>query len=87
MTQTGSRPITAKRHEGNAVRKTPGNTSSLRSAAESRIGKAPAPQARSAEELLHELQMHQIELVMQNETLHQAQSSLAHIQAEARGLS
>ncbi|MDD5390266.1 MAG: EAL domain-containing protein [Gallionellaceae bacterium] len=49
----------------------------LRAAAESRLTDAPeqAPN-RPAVELLHELQVHQIELEMQNETLRQAQVEL-----------
>ena len=44
----------------------------LRSAAEARLGKGSAVPARSAEALLQELQVHQIELEMQNEALQQA---------------
>ncbi|MBU1191762.1 MAG: EAL domain-containing protein [Gammaproteobacteria bacterium] len=50
----------------------------LRDAAESKLAKssvAAAP-ARTVEDLLHELQVHQIELEMQNESLRQAQLSL-----------
>ena len=47
----------------------------LRLDAEARLAHAPPPRGpeRSAEELVHELQVHQIELEMQNETLRQAQ--------------
>ncbi len=47
----------------------------LRAKAEMHLGSAPtmAASARSAEELLHELQVHQIELEMQNEDLRRAQ--------------
>ncbi|QDF97085.1 hypothetical protein CJ010_11380 [Azoarcus sp. DD4] len=44
----------------------------LRSAAEAQLPTAPAAPLRSAEALLHELQVHQIELEMQNEALRQA---------------
>ncbi|MCX7140241.1 MAG: PAS domain S-box protein [Proteobacteria bacterium] len=51
----------------------------LRAAAERQIDNAPSdePLARPSEELLHELQVHQVELEMQNEALRQAQSALA----------
>lgn len=51
----------------------------LREAAEARLanGTKTAIPARSAEELLHELQVHQIELEMQNEALRQSQVALA----------
>ena len=50
----------------------------LRAAAERQIDNAPRdePLARPAEELLHELQVHQVELEMQNEALRQAQIAL-----------
>jgi diguanylate cyclase (GGDEF)-like protein/PAS domain S-box-containing protein len=50
----------------------------LRLSAEERLACVPAtgPATRPAEELLHELQVHQIELEMQNETLRQAQIAL-----------
>ena len=51
----------------------------LREAAEARLASATKTEipARSAEELLHELQVHQIELEMQNEALRQSQMALA----------
>jgi two-component system, cell cycle sensor histidine kinase and response regulator CckA len=51
----------------------------LREAAEARLASAAKTEipARSAEELLHELQVHQIELEMQNEALRQSQMALA----------
>ncbi|MFO8004412.1 diguanylate cyclase domain-containing protein [Thioalkalivibrio sp.] len=49
----------------------------LRRKAEARLADAaPMPTAASAETLLHELQVHQIELQMQNEALRQAQGEL-----------
>jgi PAS domain S-box-containing protein len=50
----------------------------LRDEAEAELARAPPgdTKTRSAEELLHELQVHQIELEMQNETLRQAQATL-----------
>jgi len=49
----------------------------LRRAAEARFANpAPVPTAASAEALLHELQVHQIELEILNEALRQAQIKL-----------
>ena len=48
----------------------------LRAAAETQLVHAPKPEPRPAEELLHELQVHQIEREMQNEQLRSAQLSL-----------
>lgn len=51
---------------------------SIRTVAEERLARANAPNqiTRPAEELLHELQVHQIELEMQNEALRQIQHAL-----------
>jgi PAS domain S-box-containing protein len=49
----------------------------VRAAAEAQLGASPAETAvRPMADLLHELQVHQIELEMQNEALRQAQSAL-----------
>ncbi|MEI7682311.1 MAG: PAS domain-containing protein, partial [Betaproteobacteria bacterium] len=48
----------------------------LRALAESAIPFTAAPTARPVEELLHELQVHQIELEIQNEALRHAQTAL-----------
>ena len=48
----------------------------LRSLAESAVPFTAAPTARPVEELLHELQVHQIELEIQNEALRLAQSAM-----------
>lgn len=53
------------------------SAAALREAAEAKLAAAPRRAGpESAEELLHELQVHQIELEMQNEALRQAQASL-----------
>jgi diguanylate cyclase (GGDEF)-like protein/PAS domain S-box-containing protein len=56
----------------------PGELGGLRAEAEARLAHEPkgAATAKSAEELLHELRVLQIELEMQNEELRQAQQSL-----------
>ncbi len=49
----------------------------LRATAEARLDHVPVPETtRPVEELLHELQVHQVELEMQNESLRQAQIEL-----------
>ena len=48
----------------------------LRAAAEAQLASAPQADARQATDLLHELQVHQIELEMQNDTLRRAQIEL-----------
>ncbi len=50
--------------------------SSLRAAAEAQLARAPRTDALPAAERLHELQVHQIELEMQNEALREAQNAL-----------
>jgi PAS domain S-box-containing protein len=54
------------------------NTELLRGMAEADLARRPgdAGPTHSTEALLHELQVHQIELEMQNESLHQAQAAL-----------
>jgi PAS domain S-box-containing protein len=56
----------------------PDNDSPLRVAAEAQLAATPGEtSARSMADLLHELQVHQIELEMQNETLRKAEFALA----------
>jgi len=56
----------------------PDKDSSLRAAAEAQLVATPAEtQARPMSDLLHELQVHQIELEMQNETLRKTELALA----------
>jgi diguanylate cyclase (GGDEF)-like protein/PAS domain S-box-containing protein len=57
------------------VNKKPDRGNSLRGAAEAQLARGPAS-AQPPPELLHELQVHQIELEMQNESLRQAQIAL-----------
>jgi PAS domain S-box-containing protein len=55
----------------------PAEADPLRAAAEAQLAATPAETpARPVADLLHELQVHQIELEMQNETLRKAQSAL-----------
>src|SRR3989338_4480824 len=56
----------------------PNKPGSLRAEAEARLARAPPADGtqRPAKELLHELQVHQIELEMQNDTLRQTQLDL-----------
>jgi PAS domain S-box-containing protein len=55
----------------------PDNTSPLRAAAEAQLAATPeTTPTRPVADLLHELQVHQIELEMQNETLRQTQQAL-----------
>ena len=58
--------------------KWPVNQDSLRTAAEEKLARAHAPKQKppSAEKLLHELRVHQVQLEMQNETLRQSQIEL-----------
>ncbi|MDO8988378.1 MAG: EAL domain-containing protein [Sideroxyarcus sp.] len=55
-----------------------GTSDSLRSAAEARVARRPlsSPFPLSAEKLLHELQVHQVELEMQNEALRVSQAAM-----------
>lgn len=58
--------------------KKPSEPDSQRTKAEAQLARAPGTEAspRSAEELLHELRVHQVELEMQNEELRNAQLAL-----------
>ncbi len=56
------------------MRKSRSEPDTLRTEAEAQLDNAPSqPPVHSAEELMHELRVHQIELEMQNETLRQSQ--------------
>ena len=61
-----------------AKQKKPDKPGVLRTAAEAQLAHAPEPKSKPypTEKLLHELQVHQIELEMQNEQLRQAQIAL-----------
>ena len=54
----------------------PNEQDTVRKAAEAQLVHAPKPKPRPAKELLHELQIHQIQLEMQNEELRRAQVAL-----------
>ncbi|MDO8311172.1 MAG: hypothetical protein Q7T25_04460, partial [Sideroxyarcus sp.] len=60
------------------MNKKPDKQDPLRTSAEAQLRYAPDTKQmpRPAEKLMHELQVHQIELEMQNETLRQAQIAL-----------
>ena len=50
----------------------------LRAEAEASLERSPAPPPAASENLLHELQVHKIELEMQNENLRRTQTELEH---------
>ena len=54
----------------------PNEQDPMRKAAEAQLAYAPKPKPRTAKELLYELQVHQIQLEMQNEELRSAQVAL-----------
>ena len=60
--------------------RTTGDPVTLRGKAEKKLGRqpdeSPAMEARTREDLIHELQVHQIELEMQNEALREAHMAL-----------
>ena len=58
------------------MNKKPDNPDQLRAAAEKKLASSPKPKPYPAEELLHELQVYQIELEVQNEQLRMAQIAL-----------
>ncbi len=74
--------MTAKKKSGDKeeLRKNPGSASSFRKIAERKLAESPGVPpgltSQTAEELIHELQVHQIELETQAEELRQAQVSL-----------
>ncbi len=59
-----------------SMKQTDQNSTQLRQEAEEQLAHLPKLKPRPAEELLHELQVHQIELEMQNEQLRKAQVEL-----------
>lgn len=58
------------------MKRTDQNSAQLRQEAETQLAHDPNLKPRSAEDLLHELQVHQVELEMQNENLRQSQAEL-----------
>lgn len=71
-----------------AAESKPGEKSQLRVKAEAQLARAPQAEkpARSAEALLHELRVHQIELEMQNEELRRVQFALEESRDRYRNL-
>ena len=58
-----------------------GNAAELRRQAEVRLKQSPPKSELKAAELLHELQVHQIELEMQNDELRRTQAELDTVRA------